>query len=85
MIQASLKVYIFLIILRLCKRIFRCHAQLGAYIKTNYSNVKHCSGPPLTEALGAYVRPRLCRYRYLSRPPYYLNFSCPKISPAPFG
>ena len=36
---------------------FRRHAQVEAYIEVDNSYVKHCSGPPIPEAVGAYVCP----------------------------
>ena len=68
--MTSLKVQVLLFLLRLCKILFWRHAQVGARVKVDNSNVKHRGGPPLSEAVGAYVCPRLCRYYYLSRLPY---------------
>ena len=68
MLQASLKVQVFLFFLYLCKRLLRRHAQVGARIEVENSNIKHLSGPPLPEAVVAYICPQLCRYLYLYWP-----------------
>ena len=70
MLQESLKVQVLLFLLRLCKRLFWRHEQVGACIKVDNYNVKHRGGPPLPEAVGVYVCLQLCRYFYLSRSPY---------------
>ena len=70
MLQANLKVQILLFLLCLCKSLFQHDAQVGARIKVDYSNVKHRGGPPLPEAVGAYVFPLFCIYLYLTRSPY---------------
>ena len=87
MIQEILKVYVLLIILRLCKILFGRHAQVGSCIEVGDYNVKNCSGTPLQEAVGSYVSPRLSRYCYMSQTPYNLrcSVSCLPIYPAPLG
>ena len=50
--------------------IFWCHAQVGARIEVDNLNVKHCSGPPLPEAVGDYILSRLYKYFYLYRHPH---------------
>ena len=70
MFQASLKVQALIFLLRLCKSLFWRHARVGARIEVDNSYVEHRGGPPLQEAVGAYVCPQLCRYYYLSWLPY---------------
>ena len=79
MLQASLKVQVLIFLLRLFKILFRRHAQIGARIKVDSSNVKHRGGPSLPEAVGVYVCPLICRHYYLSRLPYYSG--CPVNRP----
>ena len=57
MLHTILKVQVLLFLLCLCNSLFRRHAQVGARIEVDNSNVKHESGPPLPEAVGAYVYP----------------------------
>ena len=61
----SLNVQVLLFLLHLCKSLLQRHVQVGARIEVENSNEKHRGGPPLSEAVGAYVYPRLCRYLYL--------------------
>ena len=49
--------------------------QVGARVEVYNLHVKHHGGPPLPEAVGAYVCLRLCRYHYLSQTSP--QFSCP--------
>ena len=73
MLQSSLKIQVLLFLIFLCKNLFRRHAQVGARVEVDNSNVEHRGGPPLPEAVGASVCPRICIYYYLSRFPYYSN------------
>ena len=70
MLQASLKVQVLLFLLRLCKSLLWRHAQVGARVEIDNSNVEHRGGTPLLEAVGAYVCPRHCSYYYLYQLPY---------------
>ena len=53
----GLKVQVLILLLRLCKSLFRSHSQVGAHIEVDHSNVKHCGGPPIPEAMVSYVCP----------------------------
>ena len=56
-LQASLKVQVLIYLFCLCKNLFWRHAQTGARVEDENSNVKHCGGPLLPEAVSAYVCP----------------------------
>ena len=87
MLQASLKPFLLLLLLRLCKKCFGHHAQVGYRIEVGSLYVKHCCGIPLTEDVGDYMRPRLCRYYYLSQIPPQISHSVSgkSISLPPLG
>ena len=86
-LQESLNVILLLLLLRLCKCLFKCHVKLGACIEVNYLHVEYKGVPLIPESVGAYVIPQLCMYSYLSCTPSCISrsFSGTPISPAPSG
>ena len=87
MLQAILKAFVILPLLRLFNNLCGHHVQVGAYIEVDDSHIKHCSDPPLSEAIGVYICPLLYRYCYMSRTFSHINRPVygPSISSAPLG
>ena len=57
MLQASLKVQVPILFLRLCKSLFWHHLQVGARVEVGNYYVEHRGGPLLPKAIGTYVCP----------------------------
>ena len=55
MLQAVLKVFFLLLVLYLCKHLFRHRVQIGSHRKVDNLHVKYYGGPLLLEVVAAYA------------------------------
>ena len=75
-LQIGLEVFLFPLLLRLCKRFFRLHTKLWAHIYMNNSYTKNISHPLLLEAVGPYIWTCILWYIQCYRSVSHIWISC---------